>query len=201
MAEVLDLLTELRLGAPGVPEALAAERYVRAAREFLTETRGFRHEPSEWQPQASGEFTFQAPAQTEAFDAVWAFYDNIPLRKATSRYFSNRAGGHPMRYAVANQRLRVEPSGADPAKLRACLVLRPVLGATEIDDAVVSAFGEIIERGALARLLLMPRRPWSDTDLGVALMDWFRKDMDHWRSKAADEGMTGVARQVRYGGL
>lgn len=201
MAEVLDLLAELRLGAPGVPEALAAERYVRAAREFLTETRGFRHEPSEWQLQAPGEFTFQAPAQTEAFDAVWAFYGNTPLRKATSRHFSNRAGGHPVRYAVANQRLRVDPGGADPAKLRVCLALRPVLGATEIDDAVVSAFGEIIERGALARLLLMPRRPWTDTSTGASLMSWFREDMDRWRSKAADEGMIGVVRQVRYGGL
>lgn len=206
MALVLDLLDGVLLGAPGVPEPLAANYYVRAAREFFTETLAHRAQVAAAQGGDTGTYTLAVPADTEAFDATKVILSGQPLRKAAHsqvlRANPGRQGGEPQRYRISAGNLTLDPApDAGVADLLYVLaVVRPTRTATTLDDAMAAEFADIIEQGALAKILMIGNKPWTDTGTASAMYQLFQADIDRWRSKARDDGMTGVARTVRYGG-
>ncbi len=80
--------------------------------------------------------------------------------------------------------------------------IKPILAtATNVDDIILSRYDEALTSGALARLYLTPRKPWTDFNLGQYHRAQFQAAWPAARRDAADEHQTGVPRKVKYGGI
>jgi len=59
----------------------------------------------------------------------------------------------------------------------------------------------VLVNGTLARLYFLPRKPWTDLNLGNYHRTLFELGMNTAKGKATDEHQKGVPRTVKYGGL
>lgn len=206
MADLIDLLQPILVQAPGCPEPLAEFHYRRAAREFFTETRAYTREVTLSVGATLNEYTLALPEATEAFDGRYALYNGVRLKKAaadqSARAYAQDTTGTPRLYRVSGDSLLVAPSPLEDvsAKLTLSAVLRPTRTAAVLDDALLDDFVDVLEQGTLARLMLMPGKGWSDERAGRIYFQQFTDAKDTWRSRAADDGMRGVPRRVKYGG-
>lgn len=206
MALLNDLIGNLMLAAPGAPEPLAEGRYRDAARKFCTETLAYRAEVTAVGYTGTGEYLLLAPADTEIFDALSVTLDDEPLEKATRvqlrRYAREGRTGNPRWFRIDMGRLYLSPDpGEDIAtRLSVIAALRPTRTALSLDDGLAEEFGETFESGAIARLLSAPGQSWTDHAGSAIFWSNFNLEISRWRDRAADEGMRGVPRTVRYGG-
>lgn len=70
------------------------------------------------------------------------------------------------------------PNASYSAKLKVTYHLKPRLGATEVDDFVLASWYEVLVRGALGELLQIPKKPWTDSKLGIDYERRFMDDID-----------------------
>lgn len=209
MAQLSDLVNTVMATLPGVPEPLAVVKYRDSAREFCRKTSAWRlsNPPASAVPGSTGEYAFDVPTDAEVFDLSFVrIGKGDPLTKATFEQIQGRTyatGMGPRHYRVAAGRLVIYPDpGQDvSADLTTSAILRPTRDAQALDDAFADEFGEIIEAGALARLMAMPSKQWTDFEGAAYHTRLFYHAIDEWTSRGADGGMKGVPRRVRYGGL
>lgn len=207
MATLQNLVDEVVPFAPGAPEAAALWAYRRAAREFFTRTLAWRKELS-FAAIAQAAQTALAPgADLEAFDAVQCWYDARKLVKGTNvqakRELGVDATTHPPAYFRVDDVNSLVISPAPPAVGKTIVLIanvRPTLTAATLDDAMVNKYGEMLERGALAYLLRMPRQPWTQYESAADNDDRFQMDIDKVSVLGVDGGV-GTPRRVKYGGL
>lgn len=210
MANLVDLITNVMVSAPGVPEPLAIAKYRDAAREFFRRTNAWRL-PGAAASAASGstsEYEIAVPSGAEVFDISYARVgDDSPLIKQTFEQVQYKLGATasttPRYFRVAAGRLVIHPDpGEDISdELVVDAILRPSRDATTLPDEQADEFGEIIEHGALGRLLSMPAKQWTDYEGASFYWKLFLSAIDEWSSRGADGGMKNVPRRVRYGGL
>lgn len=206
MAEILDLIGPVMAATPGAPEPVVHLAYVDAARTFFRETRAWVTDVALGDEYLPGAFELELPEDTAVTDLLQVQYQGTPVRKRTkpqmdrmpartdTRPTGVRAG--PDRIYFAPRPTALGQISADDVEATAALY--PTRSATVLEGEQADRFGEIIEAGALARLLLMPNRPWSEARSAATYHQIFHMYIDTWRSRAADGGMVGVARQVRY---
>ena len=210
MADIRDLITRLQLQTPEAPEPALVRCYVDAAREFFSNTLA-------WQTDDPMLFAsdFEAPAATTAFsvlvgdgqeivDARSVRYGNEELRKATLAQMRRQSAmtGRPQLYRLVpgSQLLVISPPTAQADQISGVFAIQPSRDAQEIGDEAANRFGDVIEHGALARLLMMPHTEWREPETAAYYRGLFQEAKDKARATAADEGMVGVPRRVRYGG-
>lgn len=71
-------------------------------------------------------------------------------------YYIDRDGGDFIRL------VGIPTEGSDAFTLQLKLALKPTFNSTAVEDFVISDYFEILAQGALARLLAMPKKQWSD---------------------------------------
>jgi hypothetical protein len=98
-------------------------------------------------------------------------------------------------------RLSPTPSSTSANLYTARVAVKPLLTATTLDDLLVNKFSEDLIHGALGQLYLIPRKPWTDLNLGQYHQALFSESFAGARTAAAEEFETGVPRKVKYGGL
>jgi len=85
--------------------------------------------------------------------------------------------------------LRTNPPGSSipnrdiPDGLRVTVSLRPELDALKIDEVFLKDWYEPLANGVLARLMLMPKKPWSNIQLGMVKQQFFRNGMSQARAE------------------
>jgi hypothetical protein len=212
MALIRDLIGAVKLVAPGVPEPVAVKAYIDAARQFFTDTRAWRTAGDRVRRTTShkpgvGAFTLTPLPDTEIFDAVVTRYDRQPLKKVSLSSMIGAGPGHygrPSHFVVTRNLLEVVPDPGPGPSVEAMFTvlscIRPTRDALELDDDIADRFGEIVENGAISRVLSQPKTEWTDLQLAVYYRSQFEDQVNTWRSKASDDGQVGVARRVRYGG-
>ena len=210
MANIRDLASRLQLQAPDAPEPVLTRCYVDSAREFFSDTLA-------WQTDDPMLFAsdFDAPAATAAFtvlvgdgqevvDARSVRYGNEELRKATlaqmRRQSTETARPQFFRLVPGSQLLVLSPPNAEADQITGMFAIQPSRDAQDIDNEAANRFGDAIEYGALARLLMMPHSEWREPETAAYYRGLFQEAKDKARATAADEGMVGVPRRVRYGG-
>lgn len=86
------------------------------------------------------------------------------------------------------------------AAIRLRVAIAPLASATEIEDPLVNEYQGAWKNGALARLLKIPGKDWTNLQLAAVYRADFEKDITDAKSRAAaDYGRPH--RQVAYGGL
>ena len=80
------------------------------------------------------------------------------------------------------------------------LILRPTRTALTIPDDLAKSYGDILEYGALAHIHAVPGLPISSMSTAQYYRELFNDLTDAAQSHAANVGMRGVARTVKYSG-
>lgn len=205
LTKVTELLGDLLSECPDVPEPVAATAYVRAAREFCTESMAWNPSEAYILPGISGSFDLDTFQDSELFDAVYLNHDGQPLVKATARQLSERgrqtASGSPMYFRCTPGLVVVVPAPTDVSLLEGRFVGRPKRTATRLPDELLDRFEEAILWGAKARLYMMPGKAWYDVGSAANYDTLFRNEIERHYARAPSDGQRGIVRTVRYGGL
>ncbi len=178
-----DVLPEV----PGVSDPLA-ERHVReAAIEFCVLSRAYVHYMDPVDLTAlEGVYDWEVPEKTlvvEPLD-VWlggkrltpktpaelaALYGDWTIKQGEALYYlSDRADGSARQVTLVPT-----PEAVVTGGLTARLALKPTRDAETIDELIYEDYGKTIAMGAVASLLLMVNKPWSNALIGTAFKQRF----------------------------
>jgi hypothetical protein len=205
-----DLIPQVILEAPEVPDPVASLQIVLAARELCSFSLA-------WQADVTFKFAGKK--------TVPVSLDEGELVQPISATYSVSSGGttsHPTPATPAqldlkdpSWRTRVGPPTNYffptmdtvqfvPTPPQGTAIVRVAVqpGMTEktIDDRVGSVFREAIVHGALARLFRIPSRQWTDKGLAAYHLEAFELGKADAQNRGVDM-FAKVARKVKYGGL
>lgn len=210
MADLSVLAPGILAAAPDAPDPTIERSLREAAREFCRVTQYWVEELSPVDLVADqGAYTLTLPSGSMLTDLNEVRADGRPLGATTRKKLTagdsrwpDRAGT-PREYyreGAAGLRLVPKPATASTAGLTVHAVLGPGFDAAELPDLLVNDHGEALVHGALARLLAIPGKSWSDGGLAAYHSTMFLEAMREASSRAADGYVTGTPRKVRYGG-
>jgi hypothetical protein len=211
VAQLSDVVKSLYIYAATAPEALLIAAYRQAARKFFSETFAWKADVVLADGATPAEYVITPPTGAEVFDFSRCGYGTA-IEGLEKRTFEQMASENPSgarrdpcsaRIGGVNQLLiSPAPAASVLSKLALRGICRPTRTAPEIpDDLVAKYHDDCIELGAMEIVTRVPAQPWSDIKMSAAYRASFQEKIDEHRSKAADDGMVGVARTVRYGGL
>lgn len=206
---------DLRAEIPELPSFVMTRYLIRAARDFLEFSRAWRvnADLNTTANVATVSLASALPANTELVDiiSIKDTLGNTPVAATTyAKLDTNRADWREetdlsaMYYVLAsNNTIQFVPTPANTitAKYHARFAVKPTLSASSIDDVVGNKYDQALISGALHRLFMQPRKPWTDERRATFHLAVFEAAKAAARTEAADEFQTGVARKVKYGGL
>lgn len=216
MTALSAFVPDVRVEIPEIPSFVAERQLLRAAREFCEETRTWRVDIqiTTVAATATTNLTSLLPANTELVDIV--SIKNIDdggtppapstfawLDKNVNDWRSNEALNAKWFVLDGNNTLRLVPTPSTAVTNQYFLrvAVKPLLSATVIDDVVANKYDELLIHGALAKLFLLPRKPWTDAGLAQYHQSIFLNGIPPARTEAAEEFQTGIPRKVKYGGI
>ncbi len=217
MAAFSVLVPDIQAEIPEIPSFIAERQVLRALREFAEMTRAWRVDIQVGVTAATAtvDLTSLLPTGSELVD-ILSIKDSVtggaPVSPTT---FIRLDQDHPdwraeealdaQWYVLdGNNTIRFvfTPSTTVANKYYTRVAVKPVLAtATTIDDVIANKYDELLVHGALARLYLIPRKPWTDANLAIFHKNIFDAGIGPARTEAAEEFQTGIPRRVRYGGI
>lgn len=215
MAAISALVPDVRVEIPEAPSFVAERQLLRAAREFLEQTRAWRInvQVSTTATIATVDLTALLPADTELVDTI--SIKNIaggePVEPRTYSWLDTNSSDWRSDTTLdakwfvldGNNTIRFVPTPSTTVanQYDVRLAVKPLLSATVIDDIVANKYDEALIHGALGKLYALPRKPWTDMNLAQYHQLLFVSSIPGARTEAAEEFQTGVPRKVKYGGL
>lgn len=205
------LVPDIRTHIPELPSFVADRELLRAAREFCEETRAWRANINVTTVASTATYTLSVPTNTELVDVISMKKSDgsTPVVPRTFKWLDeNLADWRTTTSDTANYyvlesnnvvRLVYTPAAAVTYNTR--IAVKPTLSATTLDDVLVNKYREPLISGALGLLFMIPRKPWSDTNLAAFHTGMFNMAKAGARTEAAEEFQTGIPRKVKYGGL
>ena len=215
MAALTTLVPDIQAEIPELPSFIAERQLLRALREFCQETRAWREAAtlSVVENVATLNIAGFLPTNSELIDVItlkptdgseevkpttYAWLDkNLSDWRdetaSTAKYYV-QDGSNVIRFVYT-------PDATVTDKYYIRFSVKPTLSATTIDDVLVNKFDQRIIYGALGRLYFIPRKPWTDFNLGQYYTTMFQNSWAEVRAEAVDEFQVGVPRKVKYGGL
>ena len=215
MAALTDLVPDIRSDIPEIPSFVAQRQLLRAARTFCEETRAWRTniQISVIANTATVSLTTIVPTGTELVDIISMKNTNgyEPVHPRTFSWLDQNKSDwrsetdlNAIYYVLqGNNTLRLVPTPSTTTLnlYDARIAVKPLMSATTLDDVLVNKHREALISGALGKLFLIPRKPWTDLELGQYHQAVFVNSWPRARAETADEFQTGVPRKVKYGGL
>lgn len=220
--DFLDLLWQVRAEVPGIPEPTLYLNFIKAVQEHLKDTKAWSYSVVGAIDWASGDafpsLSGHIPSDTFVVQPIAVKWEdtgrNIEFRTRDQldqidASWETRTASIPEYWtAIAPRSFYLYP--ANTAAQTAAIRLRVALAnelpkgsdlrRTSIPESLADEFSDHWTHGALARLLRMPGKDWTNSQLAVNYQDMFEQDKRDARSRvAADFGRP--KRQVQYGGL
>lgn len=208
------LVPDVRTHIPEIPSFVAQRQLLRSIREFCEETRGWRSSITLTTTANAATISLAAliPTTTELVDVISLkkTEGGAPVVPRTYVWLDenrtnwrSETGTTAMYYVLdTNNTLRLIPTpSATGTTYYARVAVKPTLSATSLDDVLVNKFREAFIHGALGLMFMIPRKPWSDTQMAAFHTGMFNAAMVSAKAEATDEFQTGIVRKVKYGGL
>lgn len=217
MANYADLYWQVRSEVPGVPTPILYNHFAEAVREFFVRSLAWQHNcPNALNLAASTAFPtlitgtdiptasqvvqptrikwsdgtfipFKTRDQMDEIDAKWE-----QTTGSTSSYWTITGPGsfrlYPLLTALATARIYLR------------VALAPTVAGGAVPDALVYEFQDAWTHGALARLLRIPGKDWTNPNLAATYMQMYDADIKLAKSRAAAD-FGRPHRTVEYGGL
>lgn len=138
---------------------------------------------------AINEYEFEIATSEEVVKLLGATLNDLPL---TVRSFNDL----PMNWKVSpgvsegivtedRRTYFVVPARASGMKVKTWVALKPSLKATGVTDAIFSQYVEQISMGAKSRLMMSPKKPYTDMNLGALLALNFKEAITETAIKVA----------------
>ena len=183
---------------PGCPEAMALNDILDAAIEFCERTKVHKIDLAPITLLANTpSVSFSVPAstpQTRVHVILQALYGTTPLDFKDPDYLSvhydpswRTKTGTPLYITQDDEEsFRVVPYLTVDATvtLNLFVALKPTAAATDIEARLWREYRDIIADGAMGRLMLTPKKPYSDAQLGAFHMDEFNTAIGRINRKA-----------------
>lgn len=216
MAAFSVITPDIIAAIPEVPKFVAERQVLRALRDFAEESRAWRVniELGTVASTALIDLSSLLPTGSELVDiiSIKNILGGQPVLPTTFMRLDKDSNDWRTdedlnaRYYVleGNNTIRLAPipSTTIVTKYYARVAVKPVLAtATTVDDVIANKYDQLLVHGALAKLFLLPRKPWTDANLAVYHQNLFDLGTDAARTEASEEFQTGLARAVKYGGI
>lgn len=178
------LQPDVAIDVPGAPVLVIENALRRAAQQFFAKSRAWQV-ITDAAPVAAdqAEVTITPPDNTELVRVETVWLDGRKIDPTTAGYLDAAFGSNWTELAGAATKylqlvpgtlrlFRIPASDADTG-LTARIAVQPSSTAAGIPDDLGIRFREALVLGAKARLLLMPKKGWTDLELGASLMGAF----------------------------
>ena len=200
----LDWIPQVQPDVPGCSPALVVRAVRNAARRFCEETTAWRLAHTSLNgvtDEVSGVFGAYditevptgagAAFMVDIVDPIIVNDKGVFLRSKewldlNENLWQDNEGPQPKYYyKLLPTRVRFVPriNATGTSNIDLTMILKPEPAATEIDDHVYNDFYEGIACGALAELLVMPKKPWTDVRKGEREMERFDDAINEARAK------------------
>lgn len=206
-----EFYTDIYQAVPGCPE-MTIENNVRAAAITFCEQTQVVHFDMDPLTTVAGqrEYDFEVPdAEYMVHGIVAANYDGTPLTVLSERIAAERFPRYREYNGSPNSILRKNsttfwlyptPDATKASSLFLTVSIKPTPASEFVPELLLNDHKQTIVSGALARLLLLPNKDWTDKQLaGVHMASFATGILDaKKRARRADEGAAAVA---QYGGI
>lgn len=194
----------VRLSTAACPVSAIIAQLRDAAREFCADSRTWTH-VSEATDILEGAAVYgvHPPTHTDVCAVLSVRVCGrrlTPLTPEQWRGLGSQAAKDPTHFTVTEPslvRLYPEPSEALPSALVVEVALLPSALSSLCPQFLLTKHGATIAKGAQARLMLMPDRPWTDTNTGAFLRTEF-KDVVAAAKIEVDRGGADAPSRVKY---
>lgn len=189
--------------APGCAPAIALDAIRKAAIEFCRESRIYQYDhPAVTVVASQATYAFVPATDTVVTEILDAWYDGVPLdpkgRDELGNISSNWrewTGTRPIYITQddeRNARLAPIPTVGLASGLKMLVALKPTITATSIETRIYEEYREQIADGALARLYVSPKKPYTDLPLAQVKAAMFRSHCNLAYNKAMRGHTRGV---------
>lgn len=194
-------LTDILADCPGVDTPLATDRLRKSIREFCSKTQIYKHDIEDVDI-VSGQSSYDSadgiapPSDMEFILPYYVIFDGAPIDPVSANKMDNvnrywRVGGLSRGYIFHPRQDRImltfTPVLSITDGLDAGFICRPTITGTKMPD-VLNEWEEHIKAGALYRLRMMQKKPWSDKELAkmnaIHYYDGIRQA--RWRVEASN---------------
>lgn len=220
--QLTDLHRFLRVELPGIPEPILQEGVLKATQEFFKMSECWRHTvPSllNWTTAQTFPTLTQGvelPANTRLVrvDKVKYANDGSNLKDVHFRTRQQLDDEYPdweVRTGSSPSRWTNDGDGASPrivpiatadvnGSLQVRAIVAPDNNLTELPDFLFYEFEDTLKHGALARLMKIPGKDWTDFNSAAAYASLFKVGWEKAKSRANSE-YGQPTREVMYGGI
>lgn len=192
------LMNKIILDMPAAPDALVASKLSDVLRDFYTNAGAWREEVGPYRISPGRETVFVNPVdQYSQFQYILGarIYPSIiggnqsQMLKPSPRKIYGTDTGLPLWYWMENpttMHLYPVPSTAQVTGQVLWLygILLPLINTTRLPDMAITHHQDAICWGTLARLHMMPQKPWSDKNAAAEYMKMYRRETLRWRDVA-----------------
>jgi len=157
---------------PGCPQTMALDAIRKAAIEFCERSWAWIYNPAAANVVADQiAYAFVPPSNAVVSKVLYVFHDGVPIYPRSTdqldaMYQEWRAtSGTPQYYTQEDERnllLVPVPAAALTGGLKMRLSLKPKFDATDIESRMYEEYREAIVAGALSRLMMIPKKPYTD---------------------------------------
>lgn len=187
---------------PQIPTATVVFELREAAREFCKRSRVWTDELKPVLTQAGRtQYAFNVPEGAEVcqVNEVWLAGEQLCSSDPGQARAAVREGStDPFFWCTNFADVWINPPPAAGLKLVADVVLRPNFATEAIPDEVVAGRERVIALGAMARLLSMPNKEWTNPDMAMVRTAEFEDGINGASLDAASGGVAGSLSVVSY---
>lgn len=158
---------------PGAPTAAVDVALRQAAIAFAEQSLAWRYShPDVAVTSGNAQYAFVPPAEAVVHAIHYAAFDGSEIATRVDEsnvtiYDWRNESGTPKYVFGGATTLTLVPTPDAGGTLSLEVILKPSVDATGIDDAIFNEFREAIVHGALCRLMLSPKKPYSDPALAA----------------------------------
>jgi hypothetical protein len=154
---------------PGCPLAMADLALRQSAISFCEQSLAWKYEhPLISVVSSIAQYAFVLPDGAAVHALTYAALDGKELVSAmpeAEREILRNSSGTPAYVLAGGTFLKLVPKPDGPGALSVSVVLKPSPSAAGIDDSVFDEYRQAVAHGALARLMLSPRKPYTNAQL------------------------------------
>lgn len=212
MADLADVLTEVFIQIPDVPYVVATHYARQAAINFCEQTSYWRSDITITTVAAQSSYTsadYTVPTDavlSEVFDGTVDETGIVKIKtpgQLTQLNYNWRNETGTPAYVLRTDSQNTLRLVGTPTSVQTVLLpaaWKPTQTATTVGDDVFNDFHEALAWGTLARLLAMPKKPWSDVSFATMNLGLFN-DAIIEAKRRVENAFVQAKRQVVYGGI
>jgi hypothetical protein len=196
-----DLAPIVAIDVMGAPLPLVTRKLAETANEFYRLTRAWEHRQTQSTvPDGTALVPLTPPADTVPLEVTRVRLGAEKLWPRTDAQLEEEFGqwetavGRPRYYRVEGSSVRLIPAANQlfAEALRIHFTVAPPVTANSIDDEWGLPYQDALIDGARARLLVMPKKDWTDTASAVIFQEIYMRRLNEVRLLARNAGTSEV---------